>query len=62
MVFCMIRIPPEQKKWFPEVFCIFLNTAGAKTRQFALRKIPLSAAIRIPPEQLSPEYTSSNGK
>jgi hypothetical protein len=32
------------------------NTAGAKTRQFALREIPLSAEIRIPPEQLSSEH------
>jgi hypothetical protein len=32
------------------------NTAGAKTRQFALREISLSAEIRIPPEQLSLEH------
>jgi hypothetical protein len=37
------------------VLCIFSNTSGANTRQFALRKIPFSAEIRIPPEQLSPE-------
>jgi hypothetical protein len=33
-----------------------LNTARAKTWQFALREIPFSAEFRIPPEQLSLEH------
>jgi hypothetical protein len=33
-----------------------LNTVGAKTRQIALREIPFSGEIRIPPEQLSLEH------
>jgi hypothetical protein len=37
----MKRIPLEQKNQFPEVFCIFSNTAVAKIRLFALWEILL---------------------
>jgi hypothetical protein len=50
---CVNRIPPEQKNGFLRCSAC---TAGAKTRQFALQEIPLSAEIRIPPEQFSPEH------
>jgi hypothetical protein len=52
VVLCMNRILPEQKKRFPDVLCAFSNTGGAKIRQFALLKIPLSeemALWRVPP-------------
>jgi hypothetical protein len=55
VVLCMNRIPPEQKNRFPEVLCVFSNTARANTRQFAPWKIPFSAEIRIQQEQPSPE-------
>jgi hypothetical protein len=32
---------------YPSVLCVYSNTPGANTRQFALRKIPLSLAIQI---------------
>jgi hypothetical protein len=35
-------IPPEQKNRFLRCSAYLLNTAGAKTRQVALREIPLS--------------------
>jgi hypothetical protein len=56
VVLCANRIPLEHKKRFPEVLCVFSKTTRANTRQFALWKIPFSAEIRIPPEQLSPEH------
>jgi hypothetical protein len=62
VMLCVNRISPEEKNWFPEVLCIFLNTAGANARQFALRKILLSLAIQIQPEQLSLECPSSSEK
>jgi hypothetical protein len=42
------RIPPEQKKWFPEVLCVPVEycTSRAKTSLVTLRKIPLSVEIR----------------
>jgi hypothetical protein len=52
------RIPPEQKNGFLRCSAYLLNTAGAKTRQVALREIPLSAEILAQPEQLSPEHPS----
>jgi hypothetical protein len=31
VVLCVNRIPPEQKTRFPEVLCVFLNTAKQKS-------------------------------
>jgi hypothetical protein len=42
---CVFRIPPEQKTGFLRFSAYLLNIARAKTRQVALRKIPLSAEI-----------------
>jgi hypothetical protein len=36
VVLCVNRIPTEQKNRFPEVLCVFSNTAGANIRQFVL--------------------------
>jgi hypothetical protein len=49
VVLCMNRIPPEKEKRFPEVLCVFSNSARAKIRQFDLRKLLLSAAGNLPP-------------
>jgi hypothetical protein len=56
---CVSRIPLEEKKRFPEVLLVPVEYRRSKTRQVALRAIPLSAEIRTPQEQLSPEHPSS---
>jgi hypothetical protein len=53
------RIPPEQKTIFLRCSVYLLNTVGAKTRQVALREIPLSVEIQTLPEQLSQEHPFS---
>jgi hypothetical protein len=62
MVLCVNRIPPEPKNRFPEMLCVFSNTARSNARQIALRKIPLTPANQIMLKQLSPECQSSSGK
>jgi hypothetical protein len=59
VVLCVNRIPQEQTNDFLRSLRIS-NTAGAKTRQLALREIPISAEIRIPPEQFSLEHPPPN--
>jgi hypothetical protein len=50
------QIPLSQKKAVSSGALRISNTARANTRQFALQEILLSAEIRIPPVQFSPEH------
>jgi hypothetical protein len=53
VVLCVNRIPPEQKTGFLRCSAYF-EYHRSKNQTVALREIPLSAKIRIPPE-FSPE-------